>query len=48
MQVGVLRQVPERDETAGRQTLDNIRFIGDAFVTDTATICKLWSPGVRT
>jgi nicotinamidase-related amidase len=36
------------DEAAGRRALDTIRFIGDAFVTDTDTICKLWSTGVRT
>ena len=35
------------DEAAGRRALDTIRFIGDAFVTDTDTICKLWSTGVR-
>ncbi|HEY4401832.1 MAG TPA: cysteine hydrolase [Acidimicrobiia bacterium] len=36
------------DEAAGRRALDTIRFIGDAFVTDTDTIRKLWSTGVRT
>ena len=36
------------DEAAGRRALDTIRFIGDAFVTDTDTICKLWSTGVTT
>jgi hypothetical protein len=33
---------------AGRRALDTIRFLGDAFVTDTDTICKLWNAGVRT
>src|SRR5689334_17773468 len=36
------------DEAAGRRALDAIRFIGDAFVTDTDAICELWSTGVRT
>jgi nicotinamidase-related amidase len=36
------------NEAAGRRTLDSIRFVGDAFVTDTDTICKVWSNGVRT
>jgi nicotinamidase-related amidase len=36
------------NEAAGRRTLDSIRFIGDAFVTDTDTICKVWSNGVST
>jgi biuret amidohydrolase len=36
------------DEAAGRQTVDAIRFIGDAFVTDSDTICKIWGTSVTT
>jgi biuret amidohydrolase len=36
------------NEAAGKRALDTIRFIGDAFVTDTDTICKLWKTGVTT
>lgn len=30
------------DQEAGRRTLDLIQFVGDAFLTDTDTICKIW------
>jgi nicotinamidase-related amidase len=30
------------DEAAGRRTVDALRFTGDAFVTDTDTICTIW------
>jgi biuret amidohydrolase len=30
------------DAKAGRRTVEAIRFTGDAFVTDTDTICKIW------
>jgi biuret amidohydrolase len=30
------------NEEAGRRTLDAIQFVGDAFVTDSDTICKVW------
>ena len=30
------------DEEAGRQALDGLEFAGDAFLTDTEAICKLW------
>lgn len=30
------------DEDAGRRALETIRFIGDALVTDTDTICDIW------
>jgi nicotinamidase-related amidase len=30
------------DDVAGRRTVDAIRFTGDAFLTDTDTICEIW------
>jgi nicotinamidase-related amidase len=30
------------DDAAGRRTVDAIRFTGDAFLTDTDTICEIW------
>jgi nicotinamidase-related amidase len=33
-------------EDAGRKALEIIEFAGDAFVTDTDTICKVWHTGV--
>jgi biuret amidohydrolase len=30
------------NEDAGRRTLDVIQFVGDAFLTDTDAICKVW------
>jgi nicotinamidase-related amidase len=32
------------DEDAGRRALDTIEFAGDAFLTDTDTICGIWQP----
>jgi biuret amidohydrolase len=34
------------NEDAGRRTLDAIEFVGDAFLTDTDTICKIWHASV--
>jgi nicotinamidase-related amidase len=34
------------NEDAGRRTLDVIEFVGDAFLTDTDTICKIWHASV--
>jgi len=34
------------DEAAGRRALDGIRFTGDAFVTDTDAICRIWQSKV--
>ena len=34
------------NEDAGRGTLDVIEFVGDAFLTDTDTICKIWHASV--
>lgn len=36
------------DETAGRRAVDAIRFTGDAFLTDTDTICGIWHTRVTT
>ena len=36
------------NEAAGRRTVDGIRFTGDAFVTDTDTICGIWHSEVTT
>jgi nicotinamidase-related amidase len=33
-------------EDAGRRTLDVIEFVGDAFLTDTDTICEIWHASV--
>lgn len=36
------------DETAGRRAVDAIRFTGDAFLTDTDAICRIWHTRVTT
>lgn len=36
------------DEAAGSRTVDAIRFTGDAFLTDTDTICGIWRSKVTT
>lgn len=36
------------NEAAGTRTVDGIRFTGDAFVTDTDTICGIWHSRVTT
>ncbi|HMG28314.1 MAG TPA: cysteine hydrolase [Acidimicrobiia bacterium] len=36
------------DEEAGRRTIDALRFTGDAFVTDTDTICGIWRTQLTT
>ena len=36
------------NEAAGTRTVDGMRFTGDAFVTDTDTICGIWDSRVTT
>jgi nicotinamidase-related amidase len=36
------------DEAAGKRALETIRFLGDAFVTDTNAICAAWDTAVTT
>jgi nicotinamidase-related amidase len=36
------------DDAAGRRTVDAIRFTGDAFLTDTDTICEIWHTRLTT
>ena len=36
------------NEAAGQRAVDAIRFTGDAFLTDTDTICGIWHTSVTT